>query len=336
MEVDPIIDNTKPVIHSITVVPDPMLRGKAATVTAIVTDNLTGVKEVTATLDGNTITLTKDGNKYTGTYYTTTTWDIEAYTVTIVAEDVAGNITTDDTSVSLFQMYYFNVSNQSREIEKDTSTVFTIDGNFRDDEGNVPTDMNEILITSNIVQANVVQFDENGFFRINTFKIAKGNYFIDLNYNTDDYNYTTRLTITVSNPSTGSGGRGGAPSPTCTFTYSDWSTCNNGTQSREVLSSLPNGCMKRIEPVLTQECTLTTNPDTTGPTIPEIVEDGTDEPTGEILPTEELTGENDQPASPATGLFGLGDVGGFPLAGLGLLALILLIGGLFIFFKGRK
>ncbi|MCM2263555.1 MAG: hypothetical protein NDI73_00015 [Desulfuromonadales bacterium] len=43
--------------------------------------------------------------------------------------------------------------------------------------------------------------------------------------------------------------------PTCeSFTYSDWSTCSNGTQTRTVISSLPSGCTGGT-PILSQACT---------------------------------------------------------------------------------
>lgn len=47
------------------------------------------------------------------------------------------------------------------------------------------------------------------------------------------------------------------PVVTCTsFTYSDWSTCLNGSQSRTVTASLPVGCSGG-NPTLTQSCTST-------------------------------------------------------------------------------
>lgn len=47
----------------------------------------------------------------------------------------------------------------------------------------------------------------------------------------------------------------GITSPTCTtFTYSPWSNCNNGTQTRTVVSASPSGCING-NPVLSQTCT---------------------------------------------------------------------------------
>jgi hypothetical protein len=46
------------------------------------------------------------------------------------------------------------------------------------------------------------------------------------------------------------------PPPTCTsFTYSSWSACTSGQQTRTVLTSSPAGCTGGI-PVLSQSCTL--------------------------------------------------------------------------------
>lgn len=55
---------------------------------------------------------------------------------------------------------------------------------------------------------------------------------------------------------------GTAPAATCTsFTYSAWSACVNGLQSRTVLTSSPAGCTGGT-PALTQACTSTTPPPT--------------------------------------------------------------------------
>jgi hypothetical protein len=56
-----------------------------------------------------------------------------------------------------------------------------------------------------------------------------------------------------------------APAPTpnpCTYTYSAWSTCTNGQQTRTVTSATPSGCTGT--PILTQSCTTGTTPPPTG------------------------------------------------------------------------
>ena len=67
----------------------------------------------------------------------------------------------------------------------------------------------------------------------------------------------------------GTNGTTQPPSP-CTYTYSAWSTCTNGTQTRTVLTALPSGCTGT--PVLSQPCGVTPSPCTytktgTGPCV---------------------------------------------------------------------
>ena len=40
------------------------------------------------------------------------------------------------------------------------------------------------------------------------------------------------------------------------YTYSEWGTCTNGTQTRTIASSLPNGCTGGVTPVLSQNCSI--------------------------------------------------------------------------------
>lgn len=50
----------------------------------------------------------------------------------------------------------------------------------------------------------------------------------------------------------GSGSGGGGTPGTCTYTYSAWGTCTNGSQTRTVVTATPAGCTGT--PVLTQAC----------------------------------------------------------------------------------
>ncbi|NTU98854.1 hypothetical protein HGA64_02520 [Candidatus Falkowbacteria bacterium] len=65
---------------------------------------------------------------------------------------------------------------------------------------------------------------------------------------------------TKSNVVSGGGGGGGASSvTTCSsWTYSVWSVCSNGTQTRSIMTSSPTGCSGG-SPVLTQTCTASTS-----------------------------------------------------------------------------
>jgi hypothetical protein len=53
-------------------------------------------------------------------------------------------------------------------------------------------------------------------------------------------------------------GATGATAPACTYAYSDWSACQNGSQARTVASATPAGCVGT--PALTQACTVTAPP----------------------------------------------------------------------------
>jgi hypothetical protein len=146
-----------------------------------------------------------------------------------------------------------------------------------------------------------------------TFTASDGTVLVDKN-----------VTITVANveQKTGGGGGGGGGGvagglPCESFTYTNWSDCVNGVQSRTVVSKYPIVCINGAEPVLTQTCTIetptpTTNTGTPAPTTTgnPVVDNSVSEPT--------------QPTGP-TGLFGLGLLGdiGIPLVLLALLALLL-------------
>ncbi|MFA6065053.1 MAG: hypothetical protein WCW44_02995 [archaeon] len=328
--VDPAVDNTAPVIdeNSITITQNPMLRNNTITIDVNVTDKVpgviaySGINTVKATIsDGNlikTIFLTRKNNDlFEGTFTTDTNWNTGLYTIAIDANDnsirkdsngltLPSNQAVQKTKdANLFQNYYFNVSNQSRQIPSGTTTTFNVDGNFRNDLGSTGpfTDGNTILVTSNIVGVTSVMFDENGFFTIPTNGLNAGTYYVDLNYNTTDYNYTTRVTLSVSNPSTYSGGGGGGSSGALRPSATDVNT--------PVETPAVETPVQPIEEV--QDTNTITSPADTNTSV-------------------ETTSPEETPSGP-TGLFGLGDIGGFPIAGLGLLVLILVAGGLFLVFK---
>lgn len=65
------------------------------------------------------------------------------------------------------------------------------------------------------------------------------------------------IAAALAGTSGGGGGGGGTPGA-CTYTYSAWSACVAGSQTRTVLSSMPAGCTGT--PVLQQACTTTPPP----------------------------------------------------------------------------
>lgn len=67
------------------------------------------------------------------------------------------------------------------------------------------------------------------------------------------------LTMSISN---GTNISPPAPPATCTsWTYSDWSSCSNGTQTRTILTSSPSGCTGGEPETLTQSCSMVSSCD---------------------------------------------------------------------------
>ena len=316
--VDPTIDNTRPIIVSIDVITTPILRNTTITIDANISDNLAGVKEVTAVMDNGITTKSlvlalTSGNALSGIWSVDVnvdnTWTTGTYTVTVDANDYAipsNEAIAQTTNVKMLKNYYFNIDTSASGT---ASRNFTFDGNFRNDEANVPTitDGNVILITSNAVSDVNVIFDANGLYTINTNSLSAGTYVIDLNYNQTDYNYTERITLTLSNPPTvtpspgGGGGTSGTPSG------------NERDTNEPVEVEVPE------EPVEPTE--VETPAETGGET-----ETGTG--------TDETTDGNDNAVTP-TGLFGLGEIESVLPGILALIAIIIVIVGIVIVKKKK-
>lgn len=72
----------------------------------------------------------------------------------------------------------------------------------------------------------------------------EGNKFMDIS---NWYNFDCKPA------SSGGGGGGGETPTTCTYTYSEWGACTNGTQTRTVTSTTPAGC-EGTPPATSQSC----------------------------------------------------------------------------------
>jgi len=112
LEVDPIIDNTPPVISPWYLTPADPVRGEVLSFQATVTDNLTGVETVTATIaekaTGREYTAAMPrvsgdvmGGTHTGTIDTNNEFGFGDYNVRITATDFATNISTADDNFEL-------------------------------------------------------------------------------------------------------------------------------------------------------------------------------------------------------------------------------------------
>ena len=151
MEIDPIIDNTKPVINSV-VVPNtvPITRGTTVTVNVNVTDNLSGVDSVWATITRPDLTVDKiflTGTEpvYTGSYVTDTTFPSGNYVVQIDANDFATNTAVSQTTdFNLFYSYLVETALNDYSVTQGDSV--TIDGNVFADDGSIIGDFNVNLV----------------------------------------------------------------------------------------------------------------------------------------------------------------------------------------------
>lgn len=308
--VDPGVDNTPPVINSVVLSQNPMLRNTVISIDANVTDNFSGVKSVNAIItDGNTseiLLLTKTSGTalngiWSADFNLTTDWNIGLYKVIIDANDYAfpeNQATTIEKDVNVISNYYFNIDTSASTT---TGSILSFDGNFRNDLNSVPTiDGNLIILTSSVVSDLNVEFDANGLYTITTNALPAGTHIIDLNYNISDYNYTEQIIITVATPEApvttgGGGGAGGIPL----------------TQEQEEVDD---------------EETTETVPETE-----EEVEDVQTDTQVDELEVFETIDEEEIDIGP-TGLFGLGGVVESTVAPL---LLILIIGGI-IFFSWKK
>ena len=337
MVVDPVIDHNTPVITGIKVTTSPMIRNNTITVDVNATDvfdsnSVAGIEyikmSVTDTNSGSVLFSSDmnyvSENMYTVNFDTNTDWNVGTYNIRFDIKDKTVNtvhMDTNDLNVDLLQNYYFNISNQSRQIAAGTTTSFSFDGNFRDDVGSAGpfVDGNVILITSAgvAIDANV-EFDANGLYTIKTTSLPVGTHTIDLNYNTTDYNYTDqiKITVTAAPVTTGSGGgfsgSGGVTRDVCG---------NNICSSTESSETCPSDCGEpdanvSEEPVVNE----------TGPTTPtEPTPTGDIGETGdnlEVVNVEQPT--NEQPSGP-TGFFGLGEATDLGVGLIGLLAVIAII-----------
>jgi len=107
------------------------------------------------------------------------------------------------------------------------------------------TQSNISIATNNYFQGNAPTWSGNGV-------TISGNLNLNPNFNAS-WN-TTNATLIAAG--IGWNGVVTPPTPCSSYTYSAWSTCINGTQTRTVTSSLPAGCSGGVAPILTQSCVV--------------------------------------------------------------------------------
>jgi len=246
--IDPVIDNTAPVINSITLSstkpspnPDLFYRGYPITITANITDNLAGVDDssVYATVDSTNVALTKTGaDTYSGDYTTGFDEAEGGRTATVYAEDLATNPTSDSKDFNMTYSYnvllYLNTTTANKgDHVKAYGTAAYDNGTLIDNETMMMMFTWDENVTINVINgtfARVFRADRTGTV---TALITAGN----------GETYTDSEQITV--PGISGGGGGGCsidwhliscaecgPSGTKECVYEDKGTCGKGTETR--------------------------------------------------------------------------------------------------------
>jgi hypothetical protein len=217
--VDPIIDNTPPVVNSIDLSSakpssDPenlFYRGYPITITANVTDNLAGVNDasVYAIVDSMNVPLIAiGGNLYSGEFTLPFDDYNDAETVTVYAEDNATNPTSESREFNLTYSYNVTLILSPSAVNRGEDT--TAYGDVAYDNGTV-VDNETVTITSSWNALNVITIALNGAYstEINAPNVD-GTHTVTASVTADNgETFTDAAQLTVPRPSKGGGGGGG-------------------------------------------------------------------------------------------------------------------------------
>ncbi len=199
--IDPPIDNTPPVIHSINVTLNPIIRGNSFLVDANVTDNKSGVDSVLATISlgafSKTLVLNKNGRIYSGMFDTNSEWSIGVYTLIIDANDLVNNQSTDSIDVNIFEDYSFNLSLSESTVIKGADVIIT--GQLLSDIGRQVGDAN-VFVSSSFFGPIMVTTDVNGNFAQVFSTTTAGTFDITANFNDGNTGYADSKPLAVNNP----------------------------------------------------------------------------------------------------------------------------------------
>ncbi|MBU0636063.1 hypothetical protein KKE06_03485 [Candidatus Micrarchaeota archaeon] len=161
LEIDPIIDNTKPIINDVSFLPaDPKLRGQTIEIMVIVTDNLSGVDQVWATITRpdttvDVLQLTGTEPNYSGEYITDINFEEGNYQVQVNATDLASNpAILFLTDFNLWYSYVIDIMLTNDTVTQGDS--LTINGTVLSDHGNIVGDANvDLLLPTETVTVTV-------------------------------------------------------------------------------------------------------------------------------------------------------------------------------------
>ncbi len=177
-----------------------ILRTQSTQFTTTVTDTI-GVANVNSTFDGNAVTLTKNGNDYTGTISSNT---LGTKTLTIDAVDDVGHTATKTQTITIVPNHQLTLTlSPSQAIP---GTTITASGTLTTD-GNVTSTSVTVKTTSG---DNVVNLDSNNDYSTTFTAPSPGTYTITTEYSEAGYTYTAQATLTTGQTSTqNSGGSNG-------------------------------------------------------------------------------------------------------------------------------
>jgi hypothetical protein len=184
-EVDPIIDNTKPIINSVAIMPaGSNIRGTTIVISANVSDNLSGVNSVWATITRpggaiDSLPLAGTEPNYTANYVTDTSFPADGtYIVQINAVDNATNNAVGYlTSFDLNYSYAIDINLSSNSVTQGDSV--TITGKLTMDDSTIIGDYTvELALPTGTVTIDVNAITGEFSYVLNTAGIATGTHTI--------------------------------------------------------------------------------------------------------------------------------------------------------------
>lgn len=324
--IDPVVDNTPPVINWVSVNPRAFVVGQDMRVDANVSDNLTGIDHVRARLTHTdlagsstvigTYGLVADGNDlFHAIIPTDNNWSTDGYyELTVDANDRAGNdaFTNQDFNQSnpitglLGYTVGVTLDNGTKtQGENATLTIYLTDG-LHQSVGDV-----NVTVSSALFATTVVTLDNNGKGTYTFSAFSTGDFNIQVDYNANGYWFSSQALLHVNAaaaPTTSGGGGGGS---------SRGGGGGGGSRPSALVNSSTDSSTDRNE---------TTGNDTEGENTPTDLNSSFLTPdSSEVEPImdDNSTRNNATP----TGFFGLGNAGSVLI---GLIALLLLVGGFFV------
>ncbi len=166
-------------------------RTQTDTFTATIADTV-GLASVTATFEGQNITLTQTGNDYTGSISSNT---LGEKTLELTAVDAVGHTKTETKTITAVPNHQITLTLTPSSTTKGTTVTasgkLTTDGNVTEDDVKVKTP----------IQDFTAELDENNEYSITFTAPIPGNYDITTEYIEDEHTYTAEAILRVQESS---------------------------------------------------------------------------------------------------------------------------------------